>query len=73
MTCVVFLPFSYSDSLLHSSGMPDMTDHEESADPAPEGGDGGNPVPQSELLAVVEAAVSRALSARGRTADGSGE
>ena len=50
-----------------------MTDREESADPAPAGGAGGDPVPRSELLAMVEAAVGRALSARGRTADGSGE
>ena len=69
----LFLPPPYSDSLLHSSCVRDMADRRESADPAPEGGDSGDPVPRSELVAVVEDTVSRALSAQGRPADGSGE
>ena len=57
----------------HMSGLQRVSSWCDCADPAPAGGAGGAPVPRSELLAVVEAAVSRALSTWGRTADGSGE
>ena len=47
--CTLSFLFPNTNPLLHSSGIRTMTDCEEAADPDPKSGDGGDPVPRSEL------------------------